>query len=904
MKRLTPRALIAVLCAVLLPLAAAAIGLWSLKDRVDNLAQVPAAVVNLDEGATMVVDGAEQTVPLGRMLAGALTQPGTVADPTGDGAPASDTGTDTGTDGGTVSETGLTWRLTDAEDAEAGLTDGSYAAVLTIPTDFSAKVTTIGTTEATPALITVESNDAASPFLGLVGDQVARAAAAAFGNRFTEQYLDGIYLGFNDLADQFAQAADGAEQLDDGATQLRDGLGRATSGTVTLADGADELASGADQVAGGVRTSADGAGDLAAGADQLAAGAAGADSGARALADGQQELATGAAGLGTGARSLDQGLRQYGAGVAALDQGIRGDGTPADPGLLGGTEALRAGVTGDGTPGNPGLVAGAQALAGGATQLADGIAAFDARFPDSAAEFAPLAAAATSVSEGAAGISGALNGPGPQGTPGLAPALTALADQCSLVVAPGPAGEQYCARLAATAAGLDATATGAGDLAVGAGQLAGGVAGTVDSPGLAGLVDGTNLFLRGDGTPANPGVLAGARALADGAQQSAAAAPELVQGVVALSDGARALADGSAQLAAGTAPLADGAGQLAAGADQVAAGSGALADGGRSLADGVGQLTDGTGELAAGSGALADGLGRLADGTDALADGTTELAGGADQLAEGGLALADGAGQLADGTGEMADGLREGAEQVPTYTEAERSAMAQQGAQPVVTEAGRVNGTADGATAAFPLVATLVLWLGAFGTFLVAPALRKRYLDAPLGAGAVTLRSLAPALAIGAIQALGVLALALALGARLESPATAALLVLLGALSFAAVQQALLALLGNRVGRLVSLLALVLQAASLGGLLPIATAPALFRTLNGVLPLAALNDGLTQAAMGGAVTSAGASAVTLVLWAGAALVGTVLAVGGARHRLLRGDAEEPRGSRHRAPVPA
>src|SRR5699024_1834523 len=71
-----PRTLLVVL---ILPLLVVGLGMWALSGRVDRLDAVPAAVVNLDEGAEMEdADGEVQQVPLGRMLAGALTQPGTV----------------------------------------------------------------------------------------------------------------------------------------------------------------------------------------------------------------------------------------------------------------------------------------------------------------------------------------------------------------------------------------------------------------------------------------------------------------------------------------------------------------------------------------------------------------------------------------------------------------------------------------------------------------------------------------------------------------------------------------------------------------------------------------------------------------------------------------------------------
>src|SRR5699024_9442050 len=73
-----PRTLLVVL---ILPLLVVGLGMWALSGRVDRLDAVPAAVVNLDEGAEMEdADGEVQQVPLGRMLAAALTQPSTVTD--------------------------------------------------------------------------------------------------------------------------------------------------------------------------------------------------------------------------------------------------------------------------------------------------------------------------------------------------------------------------------------------------------------------------------------------------------------------------------------------------------------------------------------------------------------------------------------------------------------------------------------------------------------------------------------------------------------------------------------------------------------------------------------------------------------------------------------------------------
>ena len=55
--KLTGRDIRALVAVVLLPILATALTLWSLPDRPNTFNKIPAAIVNLDEGAKMVVDG-------------------------------------------------------------------------------------------------------------------------------------------------------------------------------------------------------------------------------------------------------------------------------------------------------------------------------------------------------------------------------------------------------------------------------------------------------------------------------------------------------------------------------------------------------------------------------------------------------------------------------------------------------------------------------------------------------------------------------------------------------------------------------------------------------------------------------------------------------------------------------
>ncbi len=822
-----PKALIVV---VLLPLLIAGVGMWALKDRVDRLDDVPAAVVNLDEGATMTVDGKEQLVPFGRQLAGALTQPGTTEQ--------SDATTTVGFD----------WRLTDEKDAREGLRNGEYAAVIVIPKDFSTKLATLGTTGAQQADIQVTTNDASGALDSAIGIAISQAAAASTGTEMTRQYLSQLYVGFNTMKDSFTQAADGAEDIDDGVTGLDDGLGQTSEGARQLAEGSSGLAGGAQdlsdgmsgldsgiqQTATGTRSLADGLGDLSTGVDGVAQGS-------RDLADGLGDLADGADQLSDGAQQLSDGI----------------NGTDQQPGLIAGVDQLDAGVTGDGTAQNPGLAAGAQQLADGAQASADGLKlAFDG---DGTEKNPGLVDGSKQTADGVEKYTGGVT----QLSTGMGQACGAFTEDDMadprIAALCAPANEDQPEDQQSILSGLQALDEGSGQLSDGARTLA----------------EGVDTAAHGDGTSANPGLVGGSEQLATGAQQFADQAPTLVDGVQQLSDGVHQLGDGASGLATGADQLASGTRQSADGADQLADGAEQLSTGAEGAATGASQLADGTDQLATGSSQLASGTSELADGADELATGTQGLSDGTSQLH-------DGSSQLADGSGQFAEGLRDGADQMPSYTESERTAMSDMGAQPVTSVASRQNEAHGPSTATFPFVVALALWLGAFGSFLLLPALSRRFLDAAMPMWMVALRSLLPALALGVVQTVAVLGVITAIGVRPVSALGVGVISLAGAVAFAALHQALLALLGNRVGRIASIVVMVLQVVVLAGILPVQTAPELLQSISAFMPISIVSTGLVHAALGGALVSTSSTLLALAGWTAASIIVTLVASRSAR----------------------
>ena len=441
---------------MLVPLTIAGVLLWGLWNPNERLEHVTAAVVNLDEGAE--VDG--QVVPLGRVLAGELIGDPGAADSGGDSSAVA-----TSSDGGT---TNFTWVLTDAGDAAAGVADGRYATVVTIPKSFSRDATSLSGDpgDATQARIDVTESDRGRLIDTALSSIVTQTATRVLNEQLGEQFVDGVYVGFNELGAGVGDAADGAAGLADGASELSAGAAQLDDGATQLADGTRQLADGTQQLASGAGALATGSGDLATGVDAYVAGA-------QQLAEAYPQLAAGATTAVQQLQSLAGALQQLQASSAApsaqLEQGLTsaGDGATAlaadieplvaecfasgsDPEFcegLAGRLQTHAGAIGGGLAdagaGAAGVAQAADALqqqlGGGAAgtdpaaqlgqlgQLTDGLTEFGSGLDRLAAEGAQLTAGASQLADGAAALS-AGTGELAASTPQLADGATQLAD--------------------------------------------------------------------------------------------------------------------------------------------------------------------------------------------------------------------------------------------------------------------------------------------------------------------------------------------------------------------------------------------------------------------------------------------------------------------------------------------
>ena len=528
---------------------------WNSNTR---LSKVEAAIVNLDKAVT--ING--QTVPLGRQLSAQLIS----------------------------AEEGqnFTWILADESHASDGLKSGRYAAVVTIPENFSAAATSYAGNASSAQQATIDV--ATSPVAGIadtaVGQSVAQAAAIALNQTLTQGYLDQVYLGFNTTGQQFQTVADAAKKLADGSQQLSDGLYQITSNGGLIRTGGSSLVSGLSQYTSGASQSADGAAQLASGLSQLSANSAT---------------------IRSGVSQLDAGIGAYRAGLVQYTTGATGilTGIPGQADLLTAIRQLTD-----------------QALAG------QDMTAYGTSVNTTAATASALTGAIASSATAAGGLAGSLDS---RATAGIDSATGALTCPSSV----GAAGSDACVGYAAGVAAAAAASKTAVSSEIGAtsngmtlDQLIAAISGSATAQAtnnakVQTIVTTTTSLVGAANNAPSTDLLAqekaGATQLIPGGAGLVAGLDQLRAGV---SSGNLSLEYGINAYTGGVDQSAAGAQQLSSGLAQLSSGGSAVVSGAQQYVSGVGQLVDGIDQAAPGAVQLADGSKQLADG---LAKGATQL---------------------------------------------------------------------------------------------------------------------------------------------------------------------------------------------------------------------------------------------------------------------------------------
>lgn len=162
------------------------------------------------------------------------------------------------------------------KEAKAGLKDGKYYTVITIPSDFSKDATTLLDKDPKQMKLDYETSSGHSFIAGKLSESGAKEISQQISKQVTKTYAKTIFAemkkvgkGMNTAADANKQLADGTTQIKSGSDQLTSGLQTLSASTLQFNDGAQTLTQGLSQYVDGVAQADAGSQRLTAGLGQL-----------------------------------------------------------------------------------------------------------------------------------------------------------------------------------------------------------------------------------------------------------------------------------------------------------------------------------------------------------------------------------------------------------------------------------------------------------------------------------------------------------------------------------------------------------------------------------------------------------------------------------------------------------
>ncbi|MBA8816417.1 putative membrane protein [Microbacterium halimionae] len=228
------RVLIVVAVAVLAPLLI----VLALVPRSEDQA-IPVAVVNLDVPIGLTTDS---PVIAGKLL----------------------------TENIVTADSGVDWTITDTTSATAGLDDGTYVAIVTIPADFSKSVATVSSESPVAATIAVQTSTAHGYAGGVIANALAARIPSGVSTAITTNYVSATLDSFAELHDQLGGVSEDVAKIAEGTDDASVGVGKIAGYSEGLSTGLAEMAEVLDLLPAGARDLGSLSADGAAGSAQLA----------------------------------------------------------------------------------------------------------------------------------------------------------------------------------------------------------------------------------------------------------------------------------------------------------------------------------------------------------------------------------------------------------------------------------------------------------------------------------------------------------------------------------------------------------------------------------------------------------------------------------------------------------
>lgn len=795
------------ICAVaLIPLIYAGLFLLAFLDPYGNLVDVPAVVVNYDEGGE--VDGEERNI--GQELCDALVENNAEREE--------------------GQATGFAWDFSATpQEAQAGLEDGSYYMELVIPENFTAAIASADSDDPQSAVLQAYFNPSTNLIAQTVGQSMVTKIKAMLNTKIQEEYFDTIFLSISDAASTLQTAVDGSHELADGLASAVDGNAELTDGITSAHDGSAEITSGLEQLedgsstlTDGISSAQDGSAEVTSGLEQLEEGSStltdglkSAKKGAKSLNEGLEDAVSGSgeitSGLGilsTGAASVSEGVDSVGSNLDALAEGVQ-EGLDSSAELAasmqGVAQLLQAGEY------EQAAAAAAQIKSTLDNALGDDLYTYVSALVSDVSTYSTACAeaktdyagAVTALNTAAVELQTALQTADLTALPTAAAAMLQALDIFNTLA-------EAASTVQADKGALEAFLTGASDASATA---------TEGSESILSSVKLLAAAVNGD--------------LSSGAAQVASGAAQLETGSSSLTEGLESAQEGASELAAGITSAAKGSATITYNLGTAAEGSSTLTDGLSDAASGSQQVTDGLTSAASGSSELTDGLSSAASGSEELGDGLTSAASGSEELADG----------LEDGQEEMAESAADG--------DAKASMMSEPVQANGSNETGEsITQVSNYGTGFAPYFIGLGMWVGCLMITFLIRSLNNRILMSSASSASAVLSSYIPMVGIAWVQVLVLLLfIQFGLGFNVNFVPQYYLFGLLVACCFVAIVQFFRASMGTP-GMVVIVVLLMLQLCTAAGTFPIEAELPVFNWLNPFLPMTYVVRGFRMAMCG------------------------------------------------------
>ncbi|MBF7058841.1 YhgE/Pip domain-containing protein [Weissella confusa] len=215
------------------------------------------------------------------------------------------------------------------KEAKAGLKDGKYYTVITIPSDFSKDATTLLDKDPKQMKLDYETSSGHSFIAGKLSESGAKEISQQISKQVTKTYAKTIFAemkkvgkGMNTAADANKQLADGTTQIKSGSDQLTSGLQTLSASTLQFNEGAQTLTQGLSQYVDGVAQADAGSQRLTAGLGQLNGQVPALVSGVGQLSNGSNQVTAGLGQLNSQVPALASGVNQLATGSEQLTNGV------------------------------------------------------------------------------------------------------------------------------------------------------------------------------------------------------------------------------------------------------------------------------------------------------------------------------------------------------------------------------------------------------------------------------------------------------------------------------------------------------------------------------------------------------------------------------------------------------